>query len=93
MSNLNISFLVDSSNILWTMDYDGEDNTVTLTSDNSERGTCAIVGQYSMDNALGHDIPEPILSSAQAMIKQDAIRRDPLDYIIDEYAGAPVALA
>ena len=89
----NTAFLVDTNNIMWTMDYDKLDNTVTLTSDNSVRGGSATISQYSMDNALGHAIPEPILSSAQDMIVQDERRRDPVDYIIDEYAVASRALA
>ena len=84
----NTAFLVDTNNIMWTMDYDKLDNTVTLTSDYAVRGGSATISQYSMDNALGHDIPEPILTSAQDMIAQDERRRDPVDYIIDEYAVA-----
>lgn len=89
MSNntYNTKTLVDSNNILWTMDYDNSDNTVTLVSDYAVVGSCAVISQYSMDNALGQDIPEQILSSAQDMIEQDGARRDPVDFIIDEYAG------
>lgn len=89
MSNntYNTKTLVDSNNILWTMDYDNSDNTVTLVSDYAVAGSCAVISQYSMDNALGQDIPEQILSSAQDMIEQDGARRDPVDFIIDEYAG------
>jgi hypothetical protein len=83
----NTKTLVDSNNILWTMDYDVSDNTVTLVSDYAVAGSCAIISQYSMDNATGQDIPEQILSSAQDMIAQDGARRDPVDFIIDEYAG------
>lgn len=89
----NVAFLVDNNNTMWTMDYDNQENTVTVTSDMCHKGSCAVVGQYSMDNALGHDVPEPILASAQAMIVQDQRRRDPLDYTIDEYSGVPVAMA
>ncbi len=88
MKNLNIKTLVDSNNILWTFEYDIVDNSVTLVSDYAVVGNSATIGQYSMDNALGHDIPEPILSSAQDMIAQDGPRRDPVDFIIDEYAEA-----
>jgi hypothetical protein len=84
----NTKTLVDSNNILWTMDYDGMDNTVTLVSDYATSGTSAVISQYSMDNATGQDIPEQILTSAQDMIAQDEPRRDPIDYIIDEYADA-----
>ena len=88
MKNLNTKTLVDTNNILWTFEYDIVDNSVTLVSDYAVRGGSATISQYSMDNALGHDIPEPILSSAQDMIVQDTQRRDPIDYIIDEYAEA-----
>ena len=89
----NTKTLVDSNNIMWTMDYDGMDNTVTLVSDYATTGTCAVISQYSMDNALGQDIPEQILTSASDMIVQDEPRRDPVDYIIDEYADASKAFA
>jgi hypothetical protein len=89
----NTKTLVDSNNILWTMDYDGMDNTVTLVSDYATTGTSAVISQYSMDNATGQDIPEQILTSAQDMIAQDEPRRDPVDYIIDEYAVASRAFA
>jgi len=83
----NSKTLVDNNNILWTFDYDIADNTVTLVSDYAVAGSCAVIGQYSMDNALGQDIPEQVLSSAQEMIAQDGARRDPVDFIIDEYAS------
>ena len=89
----NTKTLVDNNNIMWTMDYDGMDNTVTLVSDYATTGTCAVISQYSMDNALGQDIPEQILTSASDMIVQDEPRRDPIDYIIDEYADASKAFA
>ena len=88
MKNLNIKTLVDTNNILWTFEYDMLDNSVTVVSDYTSRGGCASISQYSMDNALGHDIPEPILTSAQDMIVQDQPRRDPVGVIIDEYAEA-----
>ena len=84
----NTKTLVDSKNIMWTMEYDVSDNTVTLVSDYAAAGSCAVISQYSMDNATGQDIPEQILSSAQDMIAQDGARRDPVDFIIDEYAEA-----
>jgi len=88
MKNLNTKTLVDSNNILWTFEYDIVDNSVTLVSDYAVVGNSATISQYSMDNALGHDIPEQVLSSAQDMIVQDGARRDPVDFIIDEYAEA-----
>ena len=93
MKNNNTKTLVDNNNILWTFDYDIVDNSVTLVSDYAAPGNSATISQYSMDNALGHDIPEPILSSAQCMIVQDERRRDPVDHIIDEYAVASRAFA
>jgi hypothetical protein len=83
----NTKTLVDSKNIMWTMEYDVSDNTVTLVSDYAVAGSCAVISQYSMDNATGQDIPEQILTSAQDMIAQDGARRDPMDFIIDEYAS------
>ena len=84
----NTKTLVDNNNIMWTFDYDKADNTVTLVSDYATTGTSAVISQYSMDNATGQDIPEQILTSAQDMIEQDETRRDPIDYIIDEYADS-----
>ena len=88
MKNYNTKTLVDSNNIMWTFEYDIVDNSVTLVSDYAVVGNSATISQYSMDNALGHDIPEQVLSSAQDMIVQDGARRDPVDFIIDEYAEA-----
>ena len=63
--------LVDSNNTLWTMDYDMYDNSVTIVSDRGTIGSYAVLNQYSMDNALGHDIPDSIVYSAEDMINQD----------------------
>ena len=67
--------LVDSNNTLWHMDYDGMDNTVVITSDsNTDPNTTdayAVLSQYSLDNALGHSIPDAILYSAEGMLVDD----------------------
>ena len=79
----NTKTLVDSNNIMWTFDYDKADNTVTLVSDYAVAGSCAVISQYSMDNATGQDIPEQILASAQDMIVQDG--GDALTSIIERF--------
>lgn len=63
--------LVDSNNTLWTMDYDLLDNSVTIVSDRGTIGSYAVLSQYSMDNGLGHHIPDSIIYSAEDMINQD----------------------
>tara|TARA_Y100001938_G_scaffold147001_1_gene227200 strand:+ start:235 stop:537 length:303 start_codon:yes stop_codon:yes gene_type:complete len=87
MKNLNTKTLVDTNNILWTFDYDMVHNSVEVLSDYSVSGGSATINQYSMDNALGHDIPEHIIASAQDMIAQDNDDLIPLslDDIIESY--------
>jgi len=63
--------LVDSSNTLWTMEYSQHDNSVTIVSDRGAIGSYAVLSQYSMDNALGHDIPDAIMYSAENMMVID----------------------
>ena len=82
------AFIVDENNTLWTLEYDELDNTVSIISDKSSPGGDALVSQYTLDNALGHDVPEQILTSAQAMIQQDAIRNSKVKYIIDNLVAA-----
>ena len=60
------------------------DNSVTVVSDKSYTGDYAVLSQYSMDNALGHDIPEAIVNSAMDMVAVDLPRS--IDYIIDGLA-------
>jgi recombinational DNA repair protein RecT len=86
MKNNNTKTLVDSNNTLWTMEYDMYDNSVTVVSDKSYTGDYAVLSQYSMDNALGHDIPEAIVNSAMDMVAVDLPRQSTLDYIIDGLA-------
>lgn len=88
--------VVDNNNIMWTMDLDKIDNTVTITSDYALAGSCAVLSQYSMDNATGQDIPETIVDSAMDMIEQDndALRggrvtaedAERINTIIEQYA-------
>ena len=86
MKNLNSKTLVDTNDTLWTFEYDMLDNSVTVVSDKATYGGYAVLSQYSMDNALGHDIPDTIVDSAMDMVAHDMPRRAALDYIIDEYA-------
>ena len=86
MKNNNTKTLVDSNNTLWTMEYDMYDNSVTVVSDKSYTGDYAVLSQYSMDNALGHGIPEAIVNSAMDMVAVDLPRQSTLDYIIDGLA-------
>lgn len=62
--------VVDNNNVLWQMEYDASDNTVEIVSELSTEGT-AFLSQYSMDNALGHTIPQAVLSSAEDMLDDD----------------------
>jgi len=84
--------LVDNNNILWTMEYDGMDNSVTIVSDRATNGGYAVLSQYSLDNALGHDIPKSIQYSAEDMIVQDNddLLTVSLDDIIESYADEVV---
>ena len=63
--------LVDNTNTLWNMEYSQHDNSVTIVSDRATHGGYAVLNQYSLDNALGHDIPSAIVSSAEDMLVQD----------------------
>ena len=63
--------IVDTNNTLWNMEYDGMDNSVTIVSDRATNGGYAVLSQYSLDNALGHGIPQAVLSSAEAMLDDD----------------------
>ena len=63
--------LVDTNNILWNMEYSQYDNSVTIVSDTATNGGYAVLNQYSIDNALGHPIPDSIVHSAEDMLVQD----------------------
>ena len=93
MKNINIKTLVDSNDILWTFEYDMYDNSVTVVSDRTTTGGYAVLSQYSMDNALGHDIPDAIVDSALDMVAHDLPRQSTLDYIIDGLAESKRARA
>ena len=80
------SFLVDNTNTLWTFEYDMLDNSVVVTSDNSNVGEYAVISQYTMDSSLCHDIPDSILGSAQELIEQDALRTSKVHSIISGIA-------
>jgi len=72
--------VVDSNNIMWTMDYDKLDNTVTITSDYSVAGTCAVLSHTSLDNGLGQDIPRAVIDSADYMLNDD-VDEDTAHYV------------
>ena len=80
------SFLVDNTNTLWTFEYDMLDNSVVVTSDNSNVGEYAVISQYTMDSSLCHGGPDSILSSAQELIEQDALRTSKVHSIISGIA-------
>lgn len=80
--------LVDSSNTLYTMEYDNNDNTVVVQSDRAISGGYAVIGQYCMDNGLGYTIPTPIVDSAMEMLAIDEERKSALDHIIDTIVDA-----
>ena len=62
--------VVDNNNVLWQMEYDASDNSVEIVNEYSTEGT-AFLSQYSLDNALGHSIPQAVLSSAEEMLTDD----------------------
>ena len=62
--------VVDSNSTLWELEYDASDNTVEILSEYAKDGS-AFLSQYSLDNALGHPIPEAVLSSAEQMLDDD----------------------
>ena len=80
--------VVDDNNIMWTMDYDRSDNSVTITSDYAVAGSCAVLSHTSLDNGLGQDIPEEIISSAGYMLDDDVdeIASDYVKHIINKFA-------
>jgi len=62
--------VVDSNNTLWELEYDASDNTVEILSEYARDGS-AFLSEYSLDNALGHPIPQAVLSSAEQMLSDD----------------------
>lgn len=84
--------IVDTNNTLWNMEYDGMDNSVTIVSDRATSGGYAVLSQYSIDNALGHDIPTSVQYSAEDMIVQDNddLLTVTLEDIIESYADEVV---
>ena len=87
MKTYNTKTLVDTNSILWTMEYDMVDNSVTVVSEHTKPGGFALINQYSIDNDTGQDIPMQIVNSAQDMIAQDNDDLIPLslDDIIESY--------
>jgi len=76
--------VVDNNNTLWELEYDASDNTVEILSEHVDDGS-AFLSQYSLDNALGHGIPQAVLSSAEQMLGDDDDYAS-LSNIIDTYA-------
>ena len=62
--------VVDNNNTLWELEYDASDNTVEILSEYARDGS-AFLSEYSLDNALGHPIPQAVLSSAEQMLDDD----------------------
>ena len=76
--------VVDTDNNLWNLEYDASDNTVEILSEHEDNAS-AVLGQYSMDNALGRLLPKDVVSSAESMlVDEDAY--DSLDNLIDTLA-------
>lgn len=62
--------VVDSNSTLWELEYDASDNTVQIFSEHADNAS-AFLSQYSLDNALGHPIPQAVLSSAEQMLDDE----------------------
>ena len=62
--------VVDNNSTLWELEYDASDNTVEILSEYARDGS-AFLSEYSLDNALGHPIPQAVLSSAEQMLDDD----------------------
>ena len=76
--------VVDSDNTLWELEYDASDNTVEILSEYARDGS-AFLSQYSLDNALGHAIPEAVLSSAEQMLDDDDYATQGNEFDVDAF--------
>lgn len=76
--------VVDSNNTLWELEYDASDNTVEILSEYARDGS-AFLSEYSLDNALGHGIPQAVLSSAEAMLDDDDYATQGNEFDVDAF--------
>lgn len=76
--------VVDSDNTLWELEYDASDNTVEILSEYARDGS-AFLSEYSLDNALGHGIPQAVLSSAEAMLDDDDYATQGNEFDVDAF--------
>ena len=76
--------VVDSNSTLWELEYDASDNTVEILSEYAKDGS-AFLSQYSLDNALGHPIPEAVLSSAESMLDDDDYATQGNEFDVDAF--------
>ena len=76
--------VVDSDNTLWELEYDASDNTVEILSEYARDGS-AFLSQYSLDNALGHPIPQAVLSSAEQMLDDDDYATQGNEFDVDAF--------
>ena len=76
--------VVDSNNTLWELEYDASDNTVEILSEYARDGS-AFLSEYSLDNALGHPIPQAVLSSAEQMLSDDDYATQGSEFDVDAF--------
>lgn len=76
--------VVDNNNTLWELEYDASDNTVEILSEYARDGS-AFLSEYSLDNALGHGIPQAVLSSAEAMLDDDDYATQGNEFDVDAF--------
>ena len=76
--------VVDSDNTLWELEYDASDNTVEILSEYARDGS-AFLSEYSLDNALGHPIPQAVLSSAEQMLDDDDYATQGNEFDVDAF--------
>jgi len=76
--------VVDSNNTLWELEYDASDNTVEILSEYARDGS-AFLSEYSLDNALGHPIPQAVLSSAEQMLSDDDYATQGNEFDVDAF--------
>ena len=76
--------VVDSDNTLWELEYDASDNTVEILSEYARDGS-AFLSEYSLDNALGHSIPQAVLSSAEQMLDDDDYATQGNEFDVDAF--------
>ena len=60
------------------------DNTVEILSEYARDGS-AFLSEYSLDNALGHSIPQAVLSSAESMLSGDDYATQGNEFDVDAF--------